>query len=34
MLDNAKPETKELTEQVPAEDPTNPELSQGKPQCI
>jgi hypothetical protein len=34
MLDHAEPKTKELTKQVPAEDPNNPELSQGKPQCI
>jgi hypothetical protein len=34
MLDHAEPEAEELTEQVPAEYPTNLELSQGKPQCI
>jgi hypothetical protein len=34
MLDHVEPELKELTEQVPAEDPTNLALDQGKPQSI
>jgi hypothetical protein len=33
-LDHVEPETEELTEQVPTEDLTNRELSQGKLQCI
>jgi hypothetical protein len=30
-LDHTEHETEEMTKQVPVEDPTNPELSQGKP---
>jgi hypothetical protein len=31
---HAEPESKDLEEQAAAEDPTNPELAQGKPRCI
>jgi hypothetical protein len=34
MLDHVEPELREPTEQVPAEDPTNLALNQGKPGAL
>jgi hypothetical protein len=34
MLDHAEPKSEEPMEQAQVEDPANPELTQGKPQCI